>query len=107
MRHLVARAVVVAAAFALCLVGAGASAAGDDAAWSEAVHGLRARLTMRRAYVSNGTGMVVTHLELNNVGEVCTPMLVAVNRQSVTYSVTDADDRDVRMYSGPFSGPVV
>jgi hypothetical protein len=103
MRRLVAHAIAVPMALALCLGGTGTATACDEAVWSEASNGLRARLILRRAYVSNGTGIVVTHLEVNHL-EGGTPMLVAVNLERVTYSVTDADDRSVPKAGLPFSG---
>jgi hypothetical protein len=56
--------------------------------------------------VSNGTGIVVTHLELNNVSNVVNPMLVNVDRKSMTFRVTDAEGADVPVTGGHFSGRV-
>jgi hypothetical protein len=77
-----------------------------EANWSEESNGLRARLSMRRGHVVNGTGIVVTYLELSNVSDLGTPMLVIVRSGSVKFSVTDADGRDVPQANGPFSGRV-
>ncbi|NNJ27677.1 HEAT repeat domain-containing protein [Alienimonas chondri] len=88
----------------LSLWAEGTTAAGDEAAWSEESNGLRARLSMRRSHVSNGTGIVVTYLELKNVSDVGNPMLVTVDRDGMTFRVTDPDGRDVPGMFGPFSG---
>ena len=72
--------------------------------WSRESNGLRARLAMRRSHVSNGTGIVVTHLELNNVSDIGNPMLVTLRGQGMKFSVTDADGRTVPMSGGAFSG---
>jgi hypothetical protein len=105
MRRFVPYAIAVLMIIALGTSAAAAAAeGGDQAPWSEPYNGLRARLFMRRSHVSNGTGIVVTHLELNNVSDIGNPILVTVHGQSMTFRVTDADGRDVPMASGPFSG---
>lgn len=82
------------------------TAAEDAQAWSEASNGLRARLSMRRSHVFNGTGMVTTYVELDNVSDIGTPILVTIQRDGTTFRVTDTDGRDVPMMrSGGFSGP--
>ena len=73
--------------------------------WSETSNGLRARLSMRRSHVSNGTGIVTTYLELNNVGDVMNPLLVS--GQDLEFHVTDADGRDVPCSGLPYDGPVL
>jgi HEAT repeat protein len=95
---------VIAVLMSISLSTGTASASSDQAAWSEASNGLRARLSTRRSHVSNGTGIVVTHLELNNVSDMGTPMLVTVHRQSLTFSVTDADGRNVPVGGSSYSG---
>ena len=106
MRSFIARAIAVLMiiTFGTSATAAAAVAAaegGGQATWSEPSNGLRARLGMRRSHVTNGTGIVVTYLELNNVGDVGTPMLVTVNPRSMTFRVTGADGRDVPPPSGP------
>jgi len=107
MHRLLAYAIAVPVAIALRTGDADAAEAGDDAIWSKASNGLRAQLVMRRSHVSNGTGIVVTQLKLNNVSDASNPMLVAVHCESLKFRVTDADGHDVPMTLGPFSGPVV
>ena len=102
MRRLVAYALAVCIALAAGSTGA-AAAAGDDAGWSEVSNGLRARLFMRRSHVSNGTGVIVTQVELSNVREVRNPMVVNLD-ESITYGVTDADGRVVATAGLPFNG---
>ncbi|MBT7165735.1 MAG: hypothetical protein HN904_23350, partial [Victivallales bacterium] len=80
------------------------AAAGDEVVWSQELNGLHARLSMRRSHVSNGTGIIATYLELENVSGVGTPMRVAPDRKSMTFRVTNADGDDVPMGGGPFSG---
>src|SRR5436190_11257093 len=105
MRPFIARAIAVLmiTTFGTSATAAAAAAAegGGQATWSEPSNGLRARLGMRRSHVSNGTGIVATYLELNNAGDVGTPVLVTVSPQSMTFRVTDADGRDVPRPSGP------
>lgn len=79
-------------------------AGGDDVVWSQESNGLQARLSMRRSHVVNGTGIIVTYLELKNVSDIGNPMLVTVGRESMTFRVTDSDGSDVPMFHGPFSG---
>ncbi len=80
------------------------TAAGDEVVWSQESNGLQAQLSMRRSHVSNGTGIIVTYLELKNVSDIGNPMLVTVGRESMTFRVTNADGGDVPMINGPFSG---
>jgi hypothetical protein len=75
------------------------------AEWSETSNGLRARLSMRRSSVSNGTGIVTTYLELNNVDDVMNPLLVS--GQDLEFHVTDADGREVPCSELPYDGPVL
>jgi hypothetical protein len=102
MRPFIARAIVVLMITTFGTSATAAAAEGDgQATWSEPSNGLRARLGMRRSHVSNGTGIVATYLELNNVGDAGSPMLVTVTPQSMTFRVTDAGGRDVPTPSGP------
>jgi hypothetical protein len=105
MRRLVTYAIAVPMAIALRTAGTRAAAEGDDSIWSDASNGLRARLFMRLSHVSNGTGVIVTHLELSNVRDGGTPLLVTVHDRSITYSVADADGQDVPMTGGGGNGP--
>ena len=41
---------------------------GRKSEWSEESHGLKARLALSRWNVTNGSGVIATHLELKNVG---------------------------------------
>lgn len=107
MRRLVACALAVCMAIALRAGSTDAAAAGDDAGWSEVSNGLRARLFMRRGHVINGTGIVVTQVELGNVRVLKNPTLVTVHLKDITYRVTDAEGRDVPTTGLPFSAPVV
>jgi hypothetical protein len=109
MRRLVACALAVLAAIALgaCRTVAPASA-GDGAGWSDVSNGLRARLFTRLSHISNGTGIVVTQLELGNVRAVMNPMLVTLRDTDITYRVTDADGREVPAKGGyAFDSPVI
>lgn len=45
----------------------------DETIWPKESNGLKARLSMRFSHVINGTGIVVTDLELNNVSESIAP----------------------------------
>jgi hypothetical protein len=105
MRRLVTYAIAVSIAITLQTGGRNAAAEGDDSSWSDASNGLRARLFMRLSHVSNGTGIIVTHLELSNVRDGGAPLLVTVHDRSITYSVADADGHDVPMAGGGGSGP--
>lgn len=82
----------------------GAEHGGVEAAWSEESNGLRGRLAMRRGYVFNGTGMVITHLELENVSNIGNAMILDVEKASLAFTVTDAEGKEVRQTGGAFSG---
>jgi hypothetical protein len=107
MRRLLAYAVAVLPAIALQTGCASTAVPNDDAAWSETSNGLRARLFTRLSHISNGTGIVVTQIELGNVRVQKNPMLVTMHLKDITYRVTDADGRDVPTPGLPFSSPVV
>ena len=77
---------------------------GPEASWSEESNGLRGRLAMRRGYVFNGTGMVITHLELENVSDPGSAMTVDVKEEVLTFRVTDAEGNDASKNWGAFSG---
>lgn len=76
----------------------------DAAPWSEPVNGLRARMTMKRSEVFNGTPMIATYLELQNVSDVGNPMNVAWRRERMDFRVVDADGRELPKAMGPYSG---
>ena len=107
MRRLLAYAVAVLLAVALETGCASTVVPNDDATWSETSNGLRARLFTRLSHIDNGTGIVVTQLELGNVRAMKNPMLVTVHLKDITYRVTDADGRDVPASPMAFSSPVV
>jgi HEAT repeat protein len=85
---------------------AGRTAAAGEAAWSQESNGLQARLSMRRSHVSNGTGIIVTYLELKNVSDIGNPMLVNVDPKGMKFRVTNADGRDVPISGGAFDGMI-
>jgi len=107
MRRLLAHSVAVLLAIALQTGCASAVVPNDDVPWSETSNGLRARLFTRLSHISNGTGIVVTQLELGNVRALKNPALVTVHLKDITYRVTDADGRDVPTSGLPFSSPVL
>ncbi len=101
MRRLLAYAVAVLLAIASTVV------ANDDATWSETSNGLRARLFTRLDHFSNGTGIVVTQLELGNVRALKNPLLVTMHLKDITYRVTDADGHDVPVPPLPGNSPII
>ncbi len=107
MPRLLAYAVAVLLAIALQTGCASTVVPNDDAAWSETTNGLRARLFTRVSHISNGTGIVVTQVELGNVRALKNPMLMTMHLKDITYRVTDADGRDVPTTGLPFSSPVI
>jgi len=107
MRRLLAYALAVLLAIALPAGCASTPVPNDDAPWSETSNGLRARLFTRLSHISNGTGIVVTQLELGNVRALKNPTLVTMHLKDIAYRVTDADGRDVPKTGLPFSSPVV
>jgi hypothetical protein len=107
MRRLPAYAVAVLWAITLQTGCASTALPNDDATWSETSNGLRARLFTRLDHISNGTGIVVTQLELGNVRALKNPTLVTVHLKDLAYRVTDVDGRDVPTTGLPFSSPVV
>lgn len=72
--------------------------------WSADSGGLRARLSMRYAYVTNGTGTIVTYLELSNVTESATPKLIKIDRDALSFRVTDGDGNPAPAAVGAFDG---
>jgi hypothetical protein len=107
MRRLLAYAVAVVLAIALQTGCASTVVPNDDATWSETSNGLRARLSTRLDHVSNGTGIVVTQIELGNVRAAMNPMLVTLHLKDITYRVTDADGHDVPVTGMVFDSPVL
>jgi hypothetical protein len=107
MRRLLANAVAILLAIALQTGCASTVVPNDDATWSETSNGLRARLFTRLSHIDNGTGIVVTQLELGNVRAQTSPTLVTVHLKDITYRVTDADGHDVPTTPMAFSSPVV
>jgi hypothetical protein len=79
-------------------------AGAEQAAWSEESNGLRGRLSVHLSHVINGTGIIVTHLELSDVSDIGNPMLVTVPEQSMTFKVTDIDGHELPRVAGAFSG---
>jgi hypothetical protein len=76
--------------------------AATEGAWSKQSNGLRARLSLRRSSVSNGTAIVTTYLELSNVSDIGNPMLL--KGTPIKFSVSDGDGRDVPVSGGAFDG---
>lgn len=74
----------------------------EDATWSAESNGLRARVTMRRHSVLDGTCIIATYLELKNVGIVANPMVL--EKQPLTFTVTDADGHEVPRAGGGYDG---
>jgi hypothetical protein len=74
----------------------------SDDQWSNESNGLRARLSLRRSSVSNGTGIITTYLELENVSDMGNPMLI--RGTPIQFKVTDEAGRDVPVSGGPFDG---
>ena len=75
-----------------------------EPAWSEPSNGLRGRLSLRRDQVVNGTCLLRASLELINVSGVGNPMVIEARH--LTYTVTDANGREVPRINGPFDGMV-
>jgi len=80
--------------------------AADSAPWSEPTNGLRARLALRRSAVVNGTPILTTYLELQNVSDVSNPMKIAWRRNGMVFRVVDADGSELSKAMGPYSGHV-
>ncbi|MHC4248117.1 MAG: HEAT repeat domain-containing protein [Planctomycetota bacterium] len=59
---------------------------------------------MKRSEVFNGTPMIATYLELQNVSDVGNPMKVAWRRERMDLRVVDADGRELPKAMGPYSG---
>jgi RNA polymerase sigma factor (sigma-70 family) len=84
------------------LVKEAASPVGDEsAAWSATVKGLKARLLLQQAYELNGTPILTTYLELNNVSGSAAPIVFRWGDAKKTWGVTDFDGAEVPRYSGP------
>ncbi len=107
MRRLIARAVAALLAIALQTGCASTVVPNDDPTWSETSDGLRARLHTRLSHIINGTGVVVTQLELGNVRALRSPTLVVVHLKDITYRVTDADGRDVPVTPVVANSPII
>jgi hypothetical protein len=95
---------VLLAAVLAAETGCAAEKANGDAAWSAERNGLRGRLAMRRSHVFNGTGIVVTYLELDNVSEVANPLLLPIDGSALTFRVVDEGGREMPVNVGIFSG---
>ena len=73
--------------------------------WSDESNGLRARLALRRWKVTNGSGIIATYLELQNVGDLANPRTLSVTKENTIFKVTDKDGKEIKPNrSGPFSG---
>ena len=70
--------------------------------WSERVNGFRARLSIKRLKISNGSCIMATYLELDNQGS---PKSFIKSVDSMTFRVTDKDGNEVAVNRGmTFSG---
>jgi hypothetical protein len=85
------------------------SAHGDAAGeWSQAVGPLEGRLVLSRSRVSNGTPIITARLDLKNVSGGDNTVEFNLDRATTTWTVTDADGKDVAPTSPPgnwLSGP--
>lgn len=72
--------------------------------WSAADNGVRARLTIEPNRIFNGTLLLTTRLELDNVQNVGNPLPFAWSRAKLTYRVEDPVGKELPRYSGPFDG---
>jgi hypothetical protein len=78
----------------------------NDQNWSADSNGLRARLHLSYSHVFNGTGIIVSHLELQTISNIDNPMLVKIDGKSMKFRITDEEGQDVSMFSVPYSGRV-
>jgi hypothetical protein len=82
--------------------GGGGAAADDAAGWSDAVNGLRARLSVRQTETFNDTPILTTYLELQNVRDLGNVMEVADILEHAEFTVTNAAGKVVAPADGPF-----
>ena len=82
----------------------------QDGAWSKPVEGLRARILLKWTEVFEGTPMISTFLEFQNVSDVMGGMMVAWRREKMKFRVLDAQGHEpsqpqgVGGHSGPRDG---
>ncbi|GAA5496377.1 hypothetical protein Rhal01_02560 [Rubritalea halochordaticola] len=93
--------------FLLLSITAHAAQPSGEAPWSETSNGLQARISMERSHVSNGTAIIATYLELKNVRNLISPMLVSLDDKSLSFKVSNEQGEFVARQVGPFSGMVV
>lgn len=78
----------------------------EAASWSEASHGLQARITLVERPRINGTRSLVPYLELRNVGDSAEPLKVRCGSGHVRFELVGADGKVLRDGSAqPRSGP--
>ena len=72
-----------------------AAADDNDAAWSEAVAGLQARITLEQTCIFNGTPMIATYLHLRNTLGVNSSLAFRWPAAKMKFRVTDAAGKDL------------
>jgi len=75
--------------------------AGPDS-WSKPVNGLQTRLSFAHRETVNGTPIIITYLELQNVSGSGTVMEIPWNQRNLQFTVTDAAGFEVAPADGPF-----
>jgi len=78
---------------------------GED--WSQELNGLQARLSMRQRCICNGTAIINTYLEIKNVSDSASPIIIAVDEKKMAFRVTGADGYEVSRHHGIFDGYLV
>ncbi len=74
----------------------------DKDAWSKPVNGIQARLSLVQKEIVNGTPILVTYLELQNVSDSAYVIEVPWDRVALTWSVTDDAGKAVSPADGPW-----
>jgi hypothetical protein len=95
---------IVSLLIAVCGLLIGAMKPATDAAWSEPVNGLRARIEARPWSRSNGTLIVAPFLDLQNVSDLGGGLQLGWKRAKMSYSVVDADGKPLEQHYGVYDG---
>jgi hypothetical protein len=70
--------------------------------WSKPVNGLQARLAFAHKETVNGTPILITYLELRNVGDTAAVMEIPLDKDKIQCIVTDEIGKKVAPADGPF-----
>ena len=74
----------------------------DADLWSKPANGIRARLSFAQKEIVNGTPILVTYLELQNVSDQAAVVEIPWDRAQLTWTVTDSAGNKVAPADGPF-----